>query len=369
MRARWLLWLVMISVVLVAPRAASANVGPRSWGGQLAGEPAGIHDIAILREELAIDMRPLAGDGRVRVTATYHLDNRAAEQALDLVLASGSGEPAESRVTLDGGDVATALRLDVVLPASWQAPAATPLPDGGELDYELRERGAPLGFRLTVPPGRHALAVSYAADAVYRYDDEPTVLRQFAYVLSPARSWAGFGGLDVTVRLPAGWKAGVSPALARGGDTLHAVFSGVPADAIALTVAAPAGAYWLVRYAAGALFAVVALGGGVAVSRAAAARQRRRWAAGKLPSLLAALVGGGAWSAAFLAAGLFAIFGPGLALPAHQADHHDGYGQVFAAMLVVIGALLVLPIGVGVARAAGRRVTASSDAGANPREA
>jgi hypothetical protein len=359
MRARWVTLLVVMVcaalAVLVAVPAASANVGAPTQGGQLAGEPAGIRDIAIAHEDLAIDLRPLVDGNLAQVSATYHLDNRAADQTLDLVLASGSGEPVQFRVTLDGAEVPTAAWPDAALPASWQAPTATPRLDGdGELGYELRHPGGPLGFRLAVPPGRHTLSLAYSADPVHHHAGEPMLLHQFVYVLSPARTWAGFGGLDVTLRVPPGWRAAVRPALVRDGDTLHAAFPDLPADAIAVTVAAPAGAFRIIRYTAGALFAIVALCGGIAVARVAAARERHALAAGKLPSPWVALGAGFAWSAAFLAAGLCAVLGPAEALPAAQVDHR-GYGEAFAAILVVIGALFVLPIGVWVARAAGRR--------------
>jgi hypothetical protein len=348
----------LAAVIALAPLAATANVGPPSWGGQLAGEPAGITGVAILREDLVIDLRPLADDGQVAVSAVYHLDNRGAEQHLALVFASGSGTPGDFRVTLDARPIASAVTPGATLPASWRAPDSTPLPDGGELDYELRHEGAPVGFQLDVAPGRHELSISYAADAVRHHHDEPTLLRQFAYVLSPARAWAGFGALDITVRVPPGWRAGVSPALARDHDTLHAEVAGVPADAIALTVQAPAGAYGVVCVAGGALFAIVAVGGGIGVYLRTRSREQRRASAGKLPSGVFAFGRGLAWAVGFLATGLFAIFGPDLALPVGQADHY-GYGQGLAAMAVGIGAVVVLVIGVWIARIAGRRVYAA----------
>ena len=56
-------------------------------------------------------------------------------------------------------------------------------------------------------------------------------------MLAPARAWDGFGGLDVTVHLPACWAAASRPELARVGDELRGSFDAVPADALALTVA------------------------------------------------------------------------------------------------------------------------------------
>jgi hypothetical protein len=348
------------ALIALAPLAAMANVRPRSSGGQLAGEPVGITDIAILHEHLMIDLRPLANAGQVGVAATYHLDNRAGAKHLDLVFASGSDTLSAFRVTLDGQPIASALRPGATLPASWQDPPSTPLPDGtGELDYELRDHAAPVGFQLDVAPGRHELSISYAADAMLHHHGEPTVMRQFAYVLSPARAWAGFGGIDVTVHAPPGWHAGVSPALARKGDTLHGKLPGVPADAIAVTVQAPSGAFVLWRYASNALFAIVAIGGGFTVYRRTRVRERQRATAGNPRSVLATLGRAIAWASAFFGAGLLAIFGPGRMLPAGQADH-DGYGQAIAAIAVGIGAVLALLIGVWLASLAGRRAHAAS---------
>ena len=61
--------------------------------------------------------------------------------------------------------------------------------------------------------------------------DGPTITWQFAYVLAPARAWGGFGGLDVEVLLPHGWRAAYTPDLLRNGDMLRRNFDVVPADA------------------------------------------------------------------------------------------------------------------------------------------
>src|SRR5260221_3378892 len=156
-------WLA-IAIVVAAARA-HANVGEPGRGGSYAGELDGIGAIAIAREELVIDLRPLAADELVAVTATYHLDNASDAQHLDLVFASGS-ETAQFRVTLDGRDVPYASATKLVLPASWQVPKSTPLFDGGELEYRLAAGPLPVGFHLDVPPGRHDLAIAYRADAI-----------------------------------------------------------------------------------------------------------------------------------------------------------------------------------------------------------
>jgi hypothetical protein len=224
-------------------------------------------------------------------------------------------------------------------------PQESELIDGGELGYELRHEATPLGFRLAVPPGRHDLAISFGADAVRHHHDEPTLLRQFAYVLSPARTWADFGGLDVTVHVPPGWRAAVAPAMRHEGDTLRATFATVPADSIALTVQAPAGWYTPVKYATLALFALVALGGGFVVARWTRARERRRQLSLAPASVLVGLGRGLVWGLAVSATGVLAIQGPELVLPDGQADHRDYalalFGVVFAPIVATaIGAIV-----------------------------
>jgi hypothetical protein len=345
---------VLITLVVITATHAEANVGARSLGGSPAGEPDGIGTITIAREDLVIDLRPLAAGGMVAVAATYHLDNPSEEKHLDLVFAAGSGTT-DFQVALDGRPVPSARSSGVQLPAAWRPPRSTPLFDGSELGYELRHEPIPVGFRLDVPRGRHDLAISYRADAVLYHLGEPTLVRQFAYVLSPARTWGGFGGLDVTVHVPPGWRAAITPALPRDGDTLHATFATVPADAIALTVQAPPGAHGLVRIATGVLFVLVAIGGGFVVAWRTRATERRHQRIS--PSGLAAFGRGVLWGAAVLAAGVLALQAPDLVLPDGQVDHH-GYGQAVAYLGVILASAVVTAIGTGISLAVGNRVHA-----------
>jgi hypothetical protein len=62
---------------------------------------------------------------------------------------------------------------------------------------------------------------------------------QLPYILAPAREWASFGGLDVTVYLPETWQAASKPSLEREDNVLRGSFAHVPADCLALAVRAP----------------------------------------------------------------------------------------------------------------------------------
>src|SRR5262249_10812149 len=83
------IWIAILGL-LALPTTGRANVGPPYRGGQLTADPVGIKDVAIEREELTINLRPLAEVGRARVEAVYHLNNAGAERKLDLLFASGS---------------------------------------------------------------------------------------------------------------------------------------------------------------------------------------------------------------------------------------------------------------------------------------
>src|SRR5262249_57943084 len=98
----------LVAVLVICPGTVRANVGPPYIAGQTAAEPVGIKDVAIARERLDIDLRPLTGNGRVHVEAVYYLHNHGAEKALDLLFASGADQVSGFQVSLDEQPVASA---------------------------------------------------------------------------------------------------------------------------------------------------------------------------------------------------------------------------------------------------------------------
>lgn len=346
---------VIALFLIMVPGLAGANVGPPMFGGQIVAEPTGVIGIAITRETLTIDLRPLAANGLARVEALYHLRNGGTQKTLELLFASGSANAAGFQVWLGAEAVPVQPVEGAVVPRSWRPPGQTPGLHGDRgVDYLSLGAGevTPVGFTVTVPPGAHDLKVRYTADAATYHWGDPTVLRQFAYILSPARAWAEFGGLDVEVRLPEKWRAASAPGLAREGDTLKGSFTDLPADAIALTVQAPEGwAYGLLTYAGLGLLGLAGLGGAVVCWRWGRSKGRRLAARIQTPSswlgrhAWPASIGlGMAWGLAILASGLFAVFAPELALPLGQASHY-GYGQAFALYGVMLLSLFAAPVG------------------------
>lgn len=345
---------LLVVGALLIPTLASANLGKRSSGADPAGEPQGMIDVAITREELAIDLRPIEAGGRALVDVAYQLDNRGGAKQLALIFASGASSLHGFKVTLDGAPIRSVLATSGSLPQSWQAPPTTPGP-AGPLSFEVDRMLGAATFDLALPPGAHRLAIQYGARPSIHHAGEPMVMHQFAYVLAPARSWTSFGQLAITVHVPPGWDAEVEPALERRGDTLAGTFTGVPADAVAITTHSPAGFYQVLRVVGLLGFAVALLGGGVALWRIMSARGRRHARDGYLGSDTAvAFALAVAWAVAIGALGWFAMYGRDLALVQDQADHR-GYGDELAMLGTVLLSLSAVLIGTLLGRFAVRR--------------
>ena len=294
-RPRWVLLAVsggavltalVLSAFLTALRV-EANAGPPFFtGGTLAAEPSGLMGVAITHETLDIDMRQLTTYGKynrgqtdtptslersnpIEVSAVYSITNSGPPREVPLVFASGVPSIAGFSALMNGQPVETQLADGVAVPEEWQPPTTTPGLDGHDLFYlgpseetvvgaryvPYNQRHYPrtyarsvtstYAFTVTLPMGDSALEVRYRAEPQqYREGGYTDFLHsyQFAYVLAPARAWDGFGGLDMTVRLPKCWLAASRPELERvsdalSGDNLHGSFESIPADALALTVA------------------------------------------------------------------------------------------------------------------------------------
>ena len=343
---------LVIVLLALAVVPAHANVGKRTSEGTRGSEPTGLHDIAIEHEQLGFDFRPLAAGDNARVSVTYQLDNKsAATVTAALVFVSGSHVEHDVVVTFDRAPVLGDLATQQELPPAWKGPVSTPALDGdGTLGYETG-RDVPTAFTLTIPPGRHELAVTY--DAVPQRNRRPaggTLVYQLGYVLAPARDWGAFGTLDVTIDVPAGWRVAVAPALARTGDTLHAQFTGLPADTIGITLQAPTGTLHAVLQVALPLLALlVIVGGGFGLFSFGRARRaddlRPLW-----PVSLPLSIG---WAIAIAISGVCAAMRSEVAMPEHQSAAF-GYGPVFGALLAIVLGLIAIPVGVVIARAGSR---------------
>ncbi|MBC8869735.1 MAG: hypothetical protein H8E44_09975 [Planctomycetes bacterium] len=229
--------LVMLAVM---PAVAWANAGPPHVPGRLIGEPNGLESVAIKHERLTFDLRPLAGGGSAQVEALYTIENTGEERTVDLVFVSGPMVSDSAAVVLDDQPIAAVWKKVDALPPAWQTPDSTPAIGGkGTLPYEADAALEIPHFSITLKPGAHQLRVSYSAKPTsYATGGSPRLYWQLAYILAPAREWAGFGGLDVQVQLPKGWRFASTLPLTRAGDQLTGSFGELPADAIAMTAQA-----------------------------------------------------------------------------------------------------------------------------------
>jgi len=342
------------------PAIARANIGPSSFGGHIVADPIGVIGIAITHETLTIDLRPLARNDLPQVEALYHLHNSGAKRIIELLFASGSTNVIDFQVWLDAKPILTKPTKETKLPASWRPPIQTPgLSNDSGSDYLSYDSNSvkPVGFTVTVPPGSHDLKVRYTAEASTHLSGYPTVYRQFAYVLAPARAWSNFGGLDVTIHIPENWRAACTPALVRTGGILKGSFAKLPADAIALTLQEPEGwTYHLLFYVSLGLLGLIMIGGAAMCWRCGRLKGRRLAAPTKpCPNWLqrhawpTAIGLGIMWGLAIFAAGLFAIFGPEMGLSHSQVNHY-GYRQTFAMIAVIFLSILVMPVGFMIAQ-------------------
>jgi hypothetical protein len=249
-------------------------MGPRSWG-DIVTEPWGLKDIAIVHEQLTIDLRPLADADPVRVEVTYYFFNTGKAKKLGLLFVSGEAGVSDFEASLDGKSIATRTLSKEELqqhwsrfPAGWAPPYRCPGFERNEVYCVLAERiqSVPVSLDLELPAGLSTFRARYRARACGTGEgNHPVVTWQLPYVLSPARAWGGFGALEVLVLVPDGWEAKSTPVFMRDGSTLRGHFDGLPADALMLATRSPVPAtYWRSFWYLGAGYVLVWLFGGIA---------------------------------------------------------------------------------------------------------
>jgi hypothetical protein len=354
-RARTTIACVALAACFLPP-AARANIGPKWWGVR-AGEPTGLEAIAITREDLDIDLRPLAEPGPASVLVSYRLHNQGPPARLELVFVSGATLAGDFVVRLgDRTPPGHAVRVPAAeLPRSWLLPRTAR--GFGQKEVELPPHRDPpdaalVTFFVEVPAGESTLTASYRAWAGGADEGHPTATWLFPYVLAPARQWRSFGELHVTVRLLAGWQSACTPELEREGDVLRGSFSGLPADVLVVTARAQVGqSYHRAWLAGGGLYALAVLGG-VLLCRIAGRMTRRAgwsWWAATAVALAAAL----AWAAAILAACGWGVREVFIALGEQRSPYfHERIGLLGWGSLLL--GLAALPVGFLLARP-GRR--------------
>jgi hypothetical protein len=236
-----------LCALLVAPASVSANFRPGAFG-EPAGEPLEsdwFRNIHVLHEDLHFDLRPLEDDGFPVVEVRYRIRNDG--PALDAPLEFISPGIRRSSVLVDGCVVPADAMGDPRHLDEWHMEVDVPTIGGGTHPYSYilggTRRGDPDGesirFVASMEHGEHDLLVRYdvrpMSHAGWRMAEQFDV----AYLLAPARAWASFGELDVTVLLPEEWEFASTLPLARKGDEARGTFDGLPADALAVAAVRP----------------------------------------------------------------------------------------------------------------------------------
>ncbi|MGI8607860.1 MAG: hypothetical protein ACR2MY_01325 [Candidatus Dormibacteria bacterium] len=245
--ARVVATVAVVAITTMPAAPALANMANPLQAGDQVGEPStALHSVAVEREDLVLDLRglgqPPVGNSThrlVQVRAGYGLRNTGPSTTQDLVFVAPGLQAAGASVALDGVEVPAVAGVFTDLPSTWRAPTSTPAVGSGEtLSYQARA-GSVLRFTLALAPGQHRVAVRYAAQPTTHDGEDAARSWQVGYVLAPARQWASFSGLHVTVQVPPGWLVATNPSLRRAGDTLTGTFDSVPADSLGITTQFP----------------------------------------------------------------------------------------------------------------------------------
>lgn len=265
-----ILTLLALFLVLgaVSPGPCLANGLPVNMSGDFLGPvvPAAETPVGIESERLSIDFTehssrfsPLSM--RAKVTAAYVLNNPSRDTISVPVLFIGDFA-GQANVTLDGREVPVVREITPVshhypvLAANagfaWYDPYTGenyPLPKNGL----YRNSYGKLPFTLVLPPGSHQLRVVY--ESGMGHDGGRYLNRVFhlSYLLQPARHWAYFKELDISVGLPhKGYRVAASLPLERTGPGKWAAnFSGLPGEDLHLSIISTRG-MWLGRFTTGA---------------------------------------------------------------------------------------------------------------------
>lgn len=347
MRASVVVVLLLLSLLAI-PRGARANMAEAVTAGDRFGAlvPRGATGVRVERETLSFDLDASLASAKVRAVYRMIGGAEASSSEVAFVLVEGRGDRGpEAAITIDGAPVTfRVVRAD---------DASTPPAEVAAMTRAWSTLGASsklawLVFRLDFTPSQ-AREVTVAYTHVPTEDRAARVNSTFGYdyLLSPAKAWASFGPIEISVRAPADVTLTSNVALARRGDAYRATLPGLPAGELSFAVMSTrglwlgmttSGGYWVIVIAlmiATALAAGTATGGlfhtGSALRRGA----------------LRVVIGGGLSVAAAIAmaAALSA------ALPRHGLGF--GYGGFFGVALLV---MLAFPLGIAASyRAAARR--------------
>ncbi len=234
-------------LLLAYPLVAQANGLPTRWIQPGTGIilPAEHPLAAVVSEDLTITIaRPTPRMGsNVTVRACYSLRLVDGAPAQDIQVAFiHNGWSSTWNVTLDDKPV-TVEENGPASVAGLSLERKTYDPLTGQ-EYNMmpgpgRQAGASF-FRVRLEPGKtHNLEVEYVTRSGWDELRYVNPICHFTYYLRPAKNWAGFGNLSVTLRVPWGYRVVTSldGQLSRQGPgLLRGTFEGLPADDLHVSI-------------------------------------------------------------------------------------------------------------------------------------
>lgn len=255
------IFLIFLSASFSSTPVLSAN---RPFNPFLAGNSIGepmmdLGSVVVEKETLTIDLRGLANFQRSQmieftseysprlalVQAVYKVRNDKEPQNISLTL---FGDMMSFKPNTNTGvwlndqaiDMQAFDSTEKELPISWGIPNYTPSVKGEwRVPYRPLLKTPTLEFKLQIPTGSHTIRICYLAQPSTYLQGEDTMPWQFVYVLTPARDWVGFTGLDATIYIPKGWQFASNLKLNSDAEKIHGTWQSLPSNSLALTVQIP----------------------------------------------------------------------------------------------------------------------------------
>jgi hypothetical protein len=337
MQPRPALALLLASLVALLPLPARANMAKAVIDGERLAvlSPQGKTAVRVDSETLDFQVSPDLATAAV--LATYRMTNAGAEpEPADIVFAYARGDHEDdpsprAAVQADGAKVDFRVTTD-------NDPLAPKL-----ADLDVSRLGFLL-FHIDFPPGKQrTITVRYEQRATLDREAHVNATSRFEYLLSPAKRWASFGPLDISIRVPPHTELWSPLPLRRDGDARRASLAGLPEGELHFSAMSLDGLWFGMTETAGywAILIVTMAGAALGVGASTGKRwaARRRWAR----ALLRVFVAGPAAAAASLAMLVMLMS----AFPGHALGFGYG-GLAFGALLV----LLSVPAGAAASFAA-----------------
>lgn len=237
--------IILFFLLLFYWASLSANMAEpqRPDSSSFSGEFVSRTNIGVEKEILHIDLRPLTSLQPAEVSATYMLLSDTTLQHLELIFVANNLKGNNFTISVNGRKVSGEVVQPEHVPFTWAPPDSM---EWSGRKYKISySSNQYIKFIIPVIHGRNQVEVRYLANVGNHFSrntgDPSTLLWNFVYILSPAKTWKNFKELDFEARIPEGWEAHSNLQLTKEGNILQGTFSQIPADALTLSLKKPEG--------------------------------------------------------------------------------------------------------------------------------